>query len=488
TPALAGLAARGARFPRAYTVTPWTAPALVSIFTGLYPPTHGVVNRDDTTPKTLPTLPRLLGQNGYGLVSYGFFTEVSYYRNLGLPKPPIDGAEVVGAGVLASWLRSRPQGPFFAWIHFTEPHLPYGASGYEAATANVRGSTGLERSQISATVPLGMGFTFEEGDREKLLALYDADVVRMDAALGSVLDALSASGLAEETLVVFTADHGEELLEHGFVGHASTSGEAQLTSEVLGIPLVLAGPGVPAGLVSEALAQNVDVAPTVLALAGVPGDATMQGTSLVPALRGRPTKRDRLFFDTTPGGHLTPPERRLERLQGIGDGTRIHAERTGGPAQAADPIEPALARELARWKRQQLSARLRVLKEHGGEVPPGEKAISGYAATLEVESPRDGERLGFRESGGTIRLAWRAPGAGAGGAAGPFWVEYSVGSGILSARGLFPVEGRSLAFGPFPVAFWNDLATYSPFRFRVVDPATRTRSAWQTFTVVASGS
>jgi membrane-anchored protein YejM (alkaline phosphatase superfamily) len=263
TPALARLAARGARFPRTYTVTPWTAPALVSIFSGLYPPTHGVVNRDDTTPKTLPTLPRLLGQNGYALVSYGFFTEVSYYRNLGLPKPPIDGAEVVGAGVLASWLRSRPAGPFFAWIHLTEPHLPYGASGYEAATANVRGSTGLERSQISATVPLGMGFTFQEGDREKLLALYDADVVRMDAALGSVLDALSTSGLAEETLVVFTADHAEELLEHGFVGHASTSGEATLTREVLEIPLVLAGPGVPAGLVSEALAQNVDVAPTV---------------------------------------------------------------------------------------------------------------------------------------------------------------------------------------------------------------------------------
>lgn len=78
TPVIAALAARGVHFDRAYTVTPWTAPALVSIFTGLYPPTHGVVNRDDTTPKTLPTLPRLLGAKGYLLANLGFFTAVSY--------------------------------------------------------------------------------------------------------------------------------------------------------------------------------------------------------------------------------------------------------------------------------------------------------------------------------------------------------------------------------------------------------------------------
>jgi len=93
TPALAMLARRGTRFERAYTVTPWTAPSLVSIFTGLYPPTHGVENRDDATPKALPTLPRLLGARGYSLRNYGFFTEVSYFRNLGLPAQAVTGAE-----------------------------------------------------------------------------------------------------------------------------------------------------------------------------------------------------------------------------------------------------------------------------------------------------------------------------------------------------------------------------------------------------------
>src|SRR5674536_127192 len=93
---------------------------------------------------------------------------------------------------------------------------------YEAAEAKVKGSSGLERSQVSATVPLGAGYAFAPGDREKLVALYDADVERMDAEIGRVLAALEKRSPASRTLVCFTADHGEELLDHGWVGHAST--------------------------------------------------------------------------------------------------------------------------------------------------------------------------------------------------------------------------------------------------------------------------
>jgi arylsulfatase A-like enzyme len=477
TPALARLAARGTRFTRAFTVTPWTAPSLVSIFTGLYPPTHGVVNRDDTTPKTVPTLPRILAARGYALANFGFFTQVSYYRNLGLPPQAIEGAEVAGSTALAGWLGHAPE-PFFAWIHHVEPHLPYGAGGYEAAAAAVRGSSGLERAQTSATVPRGAGLTFAPDDRDRVLALYDRDVVEMDRAIGSVLEALDARGLTGRTLVVFTADHGEELLEHGWVGHASTSGEATLHDEVLRIPLVVAGPGVPAGRVTSALAQNVDVAPTLLALAGERA-REMQGVSLVPALGGRAGKRRRLFVSTSVGGHLTPEARRLERLEGVGDGTRVHADRVGAPAAADDPRAPELAPDLARWRREQARARLRFLAAYGGSVRPAEKDVAAYAETLPLRAPAEGPALGWHEAGGTIRLAWDD--AEAGPAEGGYWVEYAAGSGLLSARGAFPVEETSIAFGPFPVAFWNDLASYSPFRFRVLEPGGRRRSAWRSF-------
>ena len=61
--------------------------------------------------------------------------------------------------------------------------------------------------------------------------------------------------------------------------------------------------------------------------------------------------------------------------------------------------------------------------------------------------------------------------------------EYDVGSGLLAARGAFPVEETSIAFGPFPLAFWNDLAGYSPFRFRVLDPERKIRSVWHRFSL-----
>jgi choline-sulfatase len=475
TPALAALARRGTRFTRAYTVTPWTAPSLVSIFTGLYPPTHGVENRDDSTPKALPTLPRLLGARGFTLRNYGFFTAMSYFRNLGLPEQAVTGAEVGGARALTEWLPSAPA-PFFAWIHFIEPHLPYGAGGYEAAEAKVKGSSGLERAQVSATVPLGAGYAFAPGDREKLVALYDADVERMDAEIGRVLGALEKKAPGSRTLVCFTADHGEELLDHGWVGHASTSGEAKLVEEVLHIPLVLAGPGVPAGGMVASLAQSVDVTPTLLELAGLPRPKSMQGVSLVKALAGG-TPRKRLFFSTSVGGHQTPETRRAERLVGAGDGALLHAERPGGPRRESDPFAPSLAGALARWSRDQARARLRFLEAYGGAVRPSAEVVSRYAESLAVAAPADGARLVWKEAEGTIRLAW----SGALHADTPFWVEYEVGSGLLSAKGAFPIEETSIGFGPFPVAFWNDLAQYSPFRFRILDPAAKTRSAWRAF-------
>jgi hypothetical protein len=382
---------------------------------------------------------------------------------------------VIGADALAGWLETAPE-PFFAWIHLVEPHLPYGASGYEAAEAKVKGSSGLERAQVSATVPLGAGFEFEPGDREKLRELYDADVVRMDAAIGRVLASLDRSSLAARTLVLFTADHGEELLDHGWIGHASTSGEAKLTDEVLRIPLVLRGPGVPAGLVAPALAQNVDVTPTLLELVGAAVPKEMQGVSLVAALHGRSPRR-RLFFDTTPGGHLTPEARRSERLQGVGDGKRIHAERIGAPPRADDPQAPELSSDLAKFRKAQAKARLALLSRFGGVVRPKAEDVARWDESLSVTAPVDGERLRFTESRGTIRLEWKGPEK----PPSPYWVEYGAGSGLLSTSGAFPVEEPHIAFGPFPIAFWNDISRYSPFRFRILDPSGKRRSTWRSF-------
>jgi len=240
---------------------------------------------------------------------------------------------------------------------------------------------------------------------------------------------------------------------------------------------------VPEGGTTKALAQNVDITPTVLELLDVPPPKGVQGVSLVPAFRGKRSPRKRVFFDTTPGGHLTPEARKLERLEGVGDGVRIHVERIGAERKESDASAPELEKDLARWRDAQARARVKVVAEYGGVVRPDPKEVDSWAETLAVVSPADGAQLTFHEAQATIRVSWEGERRDEP----PWWVEYRIGTGILSASGMFSVEEPRVFFGPFPVAFWNDLSSYSPYRFRVLDPTTKSRSAWQSFTVEKAG-
>ncbi|NOT32158.1 MAG: sulfatase-like hydrolase/transferase, partial [Planctomycetes bacterium] len=112
-------------------------------------------------------------------------------------------------------------------------------------------------------------------DRAHLVHLYDAALRHVDRALGSLLHELERSGIAERTLVVVTSDHGEEQFERGFLQHGKS-----LHREVLAIPLVVRVPGLAPARVA-APAQQVDVAPTILAALGLPPDPRMQGRDLL---------------------------------------------------------------------------------------------------------------------------------------------------------------------------------------------------------------
>jgi choline-sulfatase len=513
TPRLEALARSGVRYADAWATSPWTAPSMVSIMTGLYPPSHGVVYRDDTTPPGLPTLPRLLGEHGYRLGNFTFFSQISYFRNLGLPEPPPNLGHDGLAAAFDRWLDAVPEeqkaAPVFAWLHLLEPHLPYGATGYRATEVRVPGSSGLEASQLQAVVPVG-SVEFADGDRQELLALYDADVARMDEALGEVLAVLDRRGMRDDTVIVVVADHGEELLEDGWIGHASTAVDAKLLPQIVRIPLVLAGPGVPAGAVEGETVQGADVFPTLLRLAGVELPAVLDGRVLpgmpdllAPWEQWTRRPRERAFFDSSPGGNLTPVEQRDERVQGVTDGrclleSRVRpgaAEETllrvVAPGADCAPSRTGLERDLEAWRAAQGRRRLEVLEAatgSGGDGPDPE-AAEGWAETLAVAEPTDGAELTWSDRRGQLVLEWRAPEvaakgeAGASGEAGPaeWWVQYRVGRGVRSASGTFRLEQQRVVFGPFPHGFWDDVASYSPFRFRVLDPAGERRSPWVTF-------
>lgn len=498
TPNLDALAATGTVFTNAWATAPWTAPAMVSVMTGHYPPAHGVVYRDDTTPSDLASLPRVLGDRGYAVGNFTFFSALSYFRNLGLG-PTVPGANHRNLPKrFEAWLRELEEDrPFFAWVHMLETHLPYGATGYRAAAPQVRGSEGLEAAQTQATVPVN-SVRFEPGDADAVRALYDRDIESMDEQLGRLIEALDATGRRDRTLIVFVSDHGEELFDGGsppWIGHASTAAEARLLPSTLRVPLVLAGPSVTANRRVGDLVQPVDVLATLASWLRAPelrGDGKpLPGTE--SGFRWPGSIREYAYFDSSPGGNLTPADQRGERMQGVTDGRCLYVETVGGAASShpgsVRPVEPSsgecvaqaerLRGQLDRWRRSQSVTRLALLR--GEEQPPSSEMADGWPAELAWRAPV-ADVLEHQQTGGQITLDWQG-GEDAG------WVEYRLlGRGarlVGGVDGAFRVEQRPVTFGPIPEGFWNDVASYSPVEVRVLDPHTRARTEWRRFDVEA---
>jgi hypothetical protein len=139
-----------------------------------------------------------------------------------------------------------------------------------------------------------------EEDATAIRALYDAEVLKMDQEFGRIVKTVEELGLRDKTIIIFSADHGEELLEHGFVGHASTSKEANLHDEIIRIPLLISWPGrVPQGLVLTQKVQAVDIMPTLFELLKIEPRDYFMGESLLPIMEDPSKQRERDIMITT---------------------------------------------------------------------------------------------------------------------------------------------------------------------------------------------
>jgi len=165
-------------------------------------------------------------------------------------------------------------------VHYIDPHKPFDPVP-EFLRPEYDGSFSADDDQLADLTLSGTAMTPEQ--RRQLLAVYDSQVSATDAHIGRLLDGLQEAGLAGDTLVVFTADHGEELGDHNaYFYHLSS-----VYQQVLAIPLILRWPGVlPEGRVVDELVAGVDIAPTVLDLLGMDGRADMEGQSRAGLARG----------------------------------------------------------------------------------------------------------------------------------------------------------------------------------------------------------
>jgi len=191
-----------------------------------------------------------------------------------------NNADEVNQKVFA-WLDRRPSRPFFLFVHYFDPHDPYEPPpefqppGYDASAGFIL-KNGLAERVLNARGAL------TPSERETLLAGYDGEIAAMDHHFGLLLDRLRAEGALDNAVTAVVSDHGESFGEHGLVFHGH-----DLYDDLLRSVLVLSGPGVPRGRVEALPVAGMDVAPTLLDLAGLDRPGAAEGRTLGPLLSGQ---------------------------------------------------------------------------------------------------------------------------------------------------------------------------------------------------------
>jgi arylsulfatase A-like enzyme len=303
SPHIAKLAQEGVLFRNAYSVAPWTKPAIASIFTSLLPSEHKLRDLHDKLSTEQLTMAELLKLRGYatmGKVSHTFLNEKQGFSQGfdSFEVVPFRGnvhhaitSETVSTRALR-WLeqhqKESAKKPFFMFLHYFDPHYNYQHHPQFDRTSKYKGKLqpGTDIRELRRLIP-----ELTKEDIQYLVDLYHEEIQFTDHHIGRVIDDLKKRGLDSNTLVILTADHGEEFMEHDFIGHTRT-----LYDELVNIPLIFWLPG---KLKPAEIKENVsalDILPTVLALENSESalSSKMSGVSLLPTLlQGREVAADR---------------------------------------------------------------------------------------------------------------------------------------------------------------------------------------------------
>ncbi|MFT4539634.1 MAG: arylsulfatase A-like enzyme [Planctomycetota bacterium] len=316
TPAVDLLAQDGIRFERCYSQCNWTKPSVASLFTGQHVRGHGVTvgsqalnaigefERVDKSlgayplPSDIPLLAESMRARGYRTVGVVENTHISAVQGFGrgfdqytVAKPALPTTLVQFEGVVNA---TAPQA-LYSYVHFIGPHDPYDNDlsphkdkGNAKAFARYRARLATFDSQIDFTrFDYKKQKALSEQDLRQARALYDTELAYFDGEyVGPLLDWLREEGLYDEALIVLTADHGEELGEHGSWAHGHA-----LHESLIHIPLIIKLPasvdGLPAGSAVSELVESIDLFPTLCEFVGAPVPRECHGESLRSLLLGK---------------------------------------------------------------------------------------------------------------------------------------------------------------------------------------------------------
>lgn len=306
-PALTRLAHEGAMFRDVVSQGTWTKVSAPVLLTSLFPLTSGVRDFPDRLPSSAVTLAEVYRRAGYATLGLASAPFTGSFSNLHqgyeeLYEPPLMNENSKTSRTITNlflpWLEEHHDEPFFAFLHYFDPHVPYRPDRpYDRMWGDPTWAEEHERERM-AVIPFiknpelqaegtaspaefrAAGFDPDKFRAEEL-QWYDGSIREMDTELERVLERLRELGLDRRTMIVYTSDHGEEFFEHGGSGHGRTT-----YGELSHVPLIVRYPGkVPRGKVVGETVSEVDILPTMLALSKLPVPQEAQGQSVVPLLQ-----------------------------------------------------------------------------------------------------------------------------------------------------------------------------------------------------------
>ncbi len=520
------VASHGAAFTQTYSQAAWTSPGVASVLTGLYPPTHGVTSQERTLPHSVETILDAFKEHGYVVPQLSFLINAApNFLNLAAFDKGIQGITVESeADRIVDWIGDNQHKPFALWYHWRYMHLPY----YPPETHWLYPPAVIDQSRVAPereakldprdeiVMPPALRdlitkeviipyysdevlaeaeasglpppydtpqvFEFPEGTKEWVDALIKAQTRHFDRNFEKFRYKLALHHKLKHTIIVITADHSEELLEHGFIGHGSTMVHSRHYDEMLHIPLVILAPKlIPKGRIIDTIAQQVDIFPTIMDMMGWKTPPEVQGRSLWPAIQGKPISDEPTFAESIEGGYQSKLYQRTTFVRSVRTKDWKFIARTGPRGDnfelydlQKDPKEKqnvyADNPEVAATMLQQISDWVTRNAEARAAVDKREEILLAREAALdpknltvpEVITPKSGDTIYFETNNGSIPAEWT------GNEYAPYVIEYDIGEGWHRLQGTYPVEeGTKHIFGPVPRDGWKPLYQWNPYRLRI---------------------
>jgi len=384
TPNTDALADQGSAFTRCFVQSPVCGPSRVSFMTGWYPHTRGHRTLTYLLRPHEPNLLKYLKSADYHVEWHGkndllaresFADSVSlrstdrgsppwprnpfppdhrlhksfYFGSRG--KGPLEDFDATQVHNAIRFLKSQPRQPFFLYVPLIYPHPPY--------TVEEPYFSMYDREEVPTPLPAKLAdkphFMREihrcygldrlsEADFREIVATYWGMVTRIDDLLGELMGALDSSPLRDNTVVIFTSDHGDYVGDYGLTEKWASG----LRDCLLRIPLVIRMPGIAGGRRIEALTEGIDLFPTVMELAGVEPQHTHFGRSLLPLVRGETDEhRDAIFAE---GGHLPSESHTPEPVFPKDGPFAIYHEKTRIQNEDRTTIAKAAMVRTEKWK------------------------------------------------------------------------------------------------------------------------------------------